>query len=91
MSRFDNLFDGPSDETWADIAGGLRRLLRRHRRIAIVWSPEDVQWVRPDLNDEQAWAVLEHVHDRHDATVGICWDTLSEAADVMYPEQEETP
>ena len=54
------------------------------RSIFIEWCVEDVQEVRPDLNDEQAYEVLKFVKDKHDATLGITWDTLDYAADYLY-------
>lgn len=89
MSRYDYLIDGPGDGTWFDALPVIRRLLRRHKRLAIIWSVEDVQWVCPDLDKEQAWEVLEHAELHHDPTIGINWDTFTDAADVLYPEREE--
>lgn len=90
MSRFDYILQGPGDGTWFDAFPIIRRLLRRHRRIAIVWAVEDVQWVRPDLDKRQAWEVLQSVQNHHDAAVGVCWEVLSATAEVLYPELEET-
>lgn len=47
------------------------------RQISIVWGIEDVQSVRPDLTDDQAFAVLKEVEHRHDANIGINWDVLA--------------
>jgi hypothetical protein len=41
--------------------------------------------VRPDLDDEQAWHVLQVVQKRRDAQYGITWDTLEYVADEQYP------
>jgi hypothetical protein len=59
-------------------------LLAKRREIAVVWCVEDVQEVRPDLDDDQAWEVLQHVRRRHDATIGINWDVLDCHADMLY-------
>lgn len=91
MSRSHSITAGPGHRTWVDTLPIVRRLLRSHRRIAIIWAVEDVQWLRPDLDEEQAWAVLTHAENHHDATVGVNWDTLSAAAEALHPEQEETP
>ncbi|TWT95379.1 hypothetical protein Pla108_35270 [Botrimarina colliarenosi] len=61
-------------------------VLARRRQIAIVWSVEDVLYVRSDLSDDQAWEVLEHVRDCQDAVYGVCWETLQAAAEALYPE-----
>jgi hypothetical protein len=58
-------------------------------QMAIIWSIEDVQEVRPDLNDEQAGEVLSRVEDIHDCNCGITWDTLSIVADDMFPEADD--
>lgn len=54
--------------------------------ISITWSIDDVQEVRPDLTKDQCREVLAAVGDRHDATLGVNWDTLSIIADQLYPE-----
>ena len=65
----------------ADAAGiipaDVHAFLAERRQIAVIWSVEDVQEIRPDLTDEQAWDVLEHAERHHDATIGINWDVLT--------------
>ncbi|HEX3146657.1 MAG TPA: hypothetical protein VHR66_01055 [Gemmataceae bacterium] len=39
-----------------------------------------MQTIRPDLNANQAWEVLQEVRDRASAECGITWDTLLDAA-----------
>lgn len=46
-------------------------------QIAIIWSVEDVQQVAKDLSNEDAMLVLHEVKRRHDATIGVNWDTLA--------------
>lgn len=60
--------------------------LAKQHQIAILWSTEDVQEMRPDLTIEQAWEVLTMVKHRHDATMGINWDTLTCCADDIFPD-----
>ena len=55
--------------------------------IFIEWCVDDVKDVRPDLDDDQALEVLEFVKDNHDATIGVTWDTIQYAADLLYPEE----
>lgn len=62
-------------------------VLKTEDSISIEWCIDDVREVRPDLNDDQAFEVLEYVKDKHDATLGISWDTLEHAADYLYPEE----
>jgi hypothetical protein len=53
------------------------------------WYTEDVIDVRPDLSHEQAWEVLKHIKKTHDATVGINWEVIDIACDILYPLPEE--
>ncbi len=55
------------------------------KEIAIYWHIEDVQDVRPDLTDEHASIVLQHLKKNHDANVGINWDTIEIVADILFP------
>lgn len=82
----------PDDEPFY-VAGFVHRLLAHFRMIASIWGIEDVQAVRPDLTDEQAWEVLEEVHRKHDAEYGISWPTLECMADIVFghaPESDES-
>lgn len=65
-------------------------LLAERRQIAVIWSIEDVQQERPDLNDDQAWEVLQRVEHCHDCNYGITWDHLRMAAHDLFPEGEAT-
>jgi len=56
--------------------------------IAIVWSVADVLEVRPDLDEDQAYEVLQIAKDEHDANIGINWDVLSIHAEWKFPEKE---
>lgn len=49
-------------------------------QIALIWSVYDVQDVRPDLTDDEAYDVLQKVSRKHDADQGVNWDTLRETA-----------
>lgn len=68
----------------------LHQLLRRRRQIAIIWSLEDVQAVRPDLTDDQAWQVLQNCERCHDCEFGLTWATLEIVADDLFPEPPST-
>ncbi|MCL2375705.1 MAG: hypothetical protein FWC82_04200, partial [Firmicutes bacterium] len=45
-------------------------------QIAIIWSIEDVQHVRPQLNDKQTMEVLDRIKRHHDCNLGVTWETL---------------
>ena len=69
----------------------LREMMQEERVIGFLWSIDDVRSLRPDLSDDQAWSVLQRVDDRKDATLGITWDTLSWAADDLFPPKDGVP
>jgi hypothetical protein len=64
-------------------------LLEEERVIGHFWGIEDVQEVRTDLDDDQAWEVLQTVKRRLDSNYGINWDVLRYIADDLYPEPDE--
>ena len=71
----------------ATLAGSelnVHELLGRRGRIAIVWSVDDVQIIRPDLTFRRAWQVLKRVQDSHNATLGVTWQTLEQAAEDLF-------
>jgi hypothetical protein len=68
----------------------IHALLAERKQIAAIWSIEDVQQVRPDLTDEQAWQVLEHADRKHDAELGINWLTLECIAEDLFDDAPET-
>ena len=55
-------------------------LLRENRLIGHVWCIEDVRSVRPDLNDDQAWAVLTRIDETVSRNQGISRDDLERTA-----------
>jgi hypothetical protein len=65
-------------------------LLADRKQIALIWSIEDVQKVRPDLTDKQAWEVLQQVKSQHDATLGVTWETLEWVAQDLFGDTPET-
>ncbi len=78
----------------ADAAGVLpadiQAILAERREIAVGWSVEDVQEIRPDLTAEQAWEVLQAAERGHDATVGINWEVLECYAEHLFGDAPET-
>lgn len=61
----------------------IQAILARRRQIAVIWSVEDVQQVRAELTDAQAWEVLQATQQAHDATIGINWDVLASHAEAV--------
>jgi len=64
-------------------------VLKQRRQVAVIWSLEDVQGVRPDLNDDQAWEVLEECRDKHDCEYGFTWILIEVIADDLFPRPED--
>lgn len=64
----------------------VHQLLADRKQIAVIWSVEDVQSVRPDLTAQQAWEVLQHCRRSHDATIGINWEVLEVVSGIYFPE-----
>jgi hypothetical protein len=54
--------------------------------LIIKWNVEDVQSVRPDLNNEQANDVLYVLAENFDANIGVDWDVIMMAAEQLFPE-----
>jgi hypothetical protein len=67
----------------------IRHLLAEHRKIAVVWEIDDVQFVRPDLYDEQCWEVLQRCEHDHSADAGINCDFIEHVANQMFDPAEE--
>ena len=63
--------------------------LAQRKQVAAIWSIEDVQQVRPDLTDDQAWQVLLAVERQHDAELGINWQTLECVAEDLCGDAPE--
>lgn len=63
----------------------IKELLLRQRQVAVIWNIDDVQSVRPDLTDNQAWDVLQRCKFVHDCEVGFNWLLIEIVADDMYP------
>jgi hypothetical protein len=68
----------------------IHELLAERRQIALIWSTDDVQELRPDLSDDQCWEVLQDVDRHKDAELGITWLTLELAAKHLFGSAPET-
>ena len=56
--------------------------------IAIIWCIDDVKSIRSDLNDEECLDVLDRADQKHDASMGISFDTLHFHANYLFPKKE---
>jgi hypothetical protein len=61
------------------------QVLKSRGQVAIVWSIEDVQGLRPDLNNDQAWEVIRLCKHWHDFDVGFTRLLIEEMADELFP------
>jgi hypothetical protein len=59
-------------------------LLEQRREVTVIWCTEDVQAVRPDLTDDQAWEVLQRCSRAHDCNYGFTWDLIRFVADDLF-------
>ena len=57
--------------------------------LADDWHIDDVQSMRPDLNDDQCIEVLQAMADWFDANDGINWDFITMTAEQLYPQEDE--
>lgn len=65
----------------------IHQLLRKRRQVAVVWSIEDVQSVRPDLTEDEAWEVLQECERKHDCEYGFTWSYIECMADLLFRKQ----
>jgi len=63
----------------------LDELLAEHHAIPIVWDIRHVGDQRPDLDDAQAWAVLQLCRERWDRLNDPMLETIRDAAEALYP------
>jgi hypothetical protein len=64
----------------------IHEVLEQRGQVAVIWCIEDVQEIRPDLSDAQAWDVLQTCKDRHDCTLGFTWTFIELIAEEIFPE-----
>jgi len=64
----------------------INELLAARNQIGVIWDVEDVQSVRPDLNDQEAFQVLREAKRGHDANWGINWQCLEIVAQSLFGE-----
>ena len=79
----------PSSDDDCNTAIDVHELLAKRRQIAVIWSIEDVQEVRPDLDEEQAWEVLQYCDKAHNSSIGLNWDSIEIVADDLFPSKTE--
>lgn len=54
--------------------------------MSVIWSIYDIQHVDDSLSDEECIKVLHYLRDNHDAEIGINWDVIRDAIEVIKGE-----
>lgn len=78
----------PSRKDYSKI--DVHKVLEQRRQVTVIWGIEDVQSVRPDLTDEQAWEVLLECRHLHDCELGFNWLLIDTVADDLFPAPDDT-
>jgi hypothetical protein len=63
-------------------------LLEERREIALIWSIEDVLAVREDLDDVQAWRVLQECERCYEYRSDITYEFIEHIASIVFPPGE---
>ena len=74
-----------NNDTCDDSEIDVHQLLAKRRQVAVIWSVGDVQGTRPDLDDDQAWEVLQQCRRLHDCELGFNWLLIETVADDLFP------
>jgi hypothetical protein len=82
----DDILSNIPEEDEIDV--DIHDLLAENRQIAHVWGTDDVRELRPDLDDDRAWEVLQDVQRQLSSDVGITWDVIQTIAAELYPQPE---
>lgn len=63
-------------ESLAEVKRLRKELEYYEKNCTIVWMADDVLSLDNTLTDEQVSWVLERMESKHDASLGISWDTI---------------
>lgn len=67
------------------LEGILSEVFLTKTKIFIEWDTLDVQYVRPDLTEDEAMKVLLYVKDNHDKGIGINFDVIKHQCSTLFP------
>ena len=66
--------------------------MSKTRKISIVWMAEDVEYVAKEMevtiSQDQIGDVLDLLENKHDATLGITWDTIEAAIEYILEDKK---
>jgi len=69
----------------------VREELKKDGYVCIFWHRDDVlqraEWDNVTLTDEEVEAVLDLLDNKHDASIGISWDTIDCWIDYVISER----
>ena len=68
----------------------LHEYLEQKKMIAVVWGIDDVQCVRSDLTDDQAWEVLQLLERELSPEFNQSWDFVRNAAEQLFGPETDT-
>lgn len=58
--------------------------LEEQRQIAVIWTTDHVQEIRPDLTEDQSWEVLKTCRARWGSCQGIDWQVIEKTVEEMH-------
>jgi hypothetical protein len=67
----------------------LDALLDEHRQVAVIWTIDHVQEVRPDLSGDQSWEVLKTSRARWGSCQWIDWQVIEKTAEELFGPKPE--
>jgi hypothetical protein len=82
-----SLFLEFGDDDWTHDLD-LKALLAKDRRIALVFDTEQVKALRPHLDDDQAWEVLQQFEAACEDCQEPMLETIRKLADSAYPDDK---
>lgn len=63
----------------------MREMLAKQHQIAFVFGVDDVQAIRPDLDHEQSWAVLQDCEATLTTEFGLSYAMIEIVAGILFP------
>lgn len=57
--------------------------------MVLLWSPADIQSIRPTLSSAEAKLVLQQAKREYNSATGISWETLEALVERMFPPKVE--
>ena len=71
----------------ARLEGILNDVFLTKENIFIEWDTLDVQYVRPNLTENEAMVVLLYTKENHDKSIGINFEVIKHHCNTLFPFQ----